>query len=107
MIVELRTYQIQPGKIQLWLDHYEKSGLPLQLRYLGELMGFFVGEIGTINQVKHLWAYRSLADREARRAALFNDPEWQEYRRHIPPVVVAQSNEILVPARFSPTPSLS
>jgi hypothetical protein len=102
MIVELRTYQIQPGKIQIWLDHYEKAGLPLQLRYLGNLVGFFTGEIGTINQVKHLWAYQSLADRESRRAALSNDPQWQDYRRNIPPVVLAQSNEILTPTTFSP-----
>lgn len=102
MIVELRTYQIQPGKMQIWLDHYEKAGLPHQLKYLGKLVGFFVGEIGTINQVKHLWAYDSLTDREARRSALAKDPGWQEYRRLIPPVVVAQSNEILVPTAFSP-----
>lgn len=102
MIVELRTYHIQPGKIQTWLSHYEKSGLPLQIRYLGNLIGFFTGEIGSINQVKHLWAYQSLAERETRRAALFNDPEWQEYRKNIPPVVLSQNNEILVPTGFSP-----
>lgn len=102
MIVELRTYQIQPGKIKIWLDHYEKAGLPLQLRYLGKLVGFFVGEIGTINQVKHLWAYDSLADREKRRTLLFEDGDWQEYRRNIPAVVIAQSNEILTPTAFSP-----
>ena len=102
MIVELRTYQIQPGKLQIWLDHYEKAGLPYQLKHLGNLIGFFVGEIGTINQVKHLWAYASLADRESRRAAMAKDPNWQEYRRHIPPVVLTQTSEILTPTAFSP-----
>jgi hypothetical protein len=102
MIVELRTYHIQPGKMQVWLDHYEKAGLPLQLQYLGNLIGFFTGEIGSINQVKHLWAYASLAERESRRAALGKDPGWQDYRRNIPPVVLAQSSEILNPTAFSP-----
>ncbi len=102
MIVELRTYHIQPGKLQIWLDHYEKCGLQLQLDYLGQLVGFFVGEIGTINQVKHLWAYDSLAERERRRTALFADPKWQEYRNSIPPLVLAQNSEILKPTSFSP-----
>jgi hypothetical protein len=102
MIVELRTYTIQPGKTKQWLDHYEKAGLPLQLRYLGKLIGFFSGEIGTINQVKHLWAFDSLADREARRAALRQDPDWQKYLDDTPPVALAQTSEILIPTSFSP-----
>jgi hypothetical protein len=102
MIVELRTYTIQQGKMQVWLDHYEQKGLPAQLRHLGKLIGFFTSEIGTLNQVTHLWAYESLADREKRRAIMMDDPEWQEYRKNIPPVVVAQKSEILSPTRFSP-----
>ena len=78
MIVELRTYTLQAGKVQPWLDHYEKNGLPTQQRMLGQLIGFFRSEIGVQNQLTHLWAYESLADREARRAAMQQDPQWKD-----------------------------
>ena len=102
MIVELRTYTIQPTKMKEWLDNYEKFGLPTQLRMLGRLIGFFTTEIGPLNQVTHLWAYDSLADREARRAAMMKDPEWERYRKSITPIVVAQECKILTPTSFSP-----
>jgi len=34
------------------------------------LVGFFVSDIGPLNQVVHLWAYDSLAHREAARATM-------------------------------------
>jgi hypothetical protein len=33
-----------------WLALYEEVGLPVQLRHLGNLIGFFQNEIGTLNQ---------------------------------------------------------
>jgi hypothetical protein len=102
VIVELRTYTIQPTKMKEWLDNYEQLGLPTQLRMLGKLIGFFTTEIGPLNQVTHLWAYDSLADREARRAAMMKDPEWERYRKSIPPIVLAQECKILNPTSFSP-----
>src|SRR5205823_5849665 len=59
MIVEERIYTMQPGKVQEWLAFYGERGLPIQNRLLGKLIGFFSSEIGTLNQVVHLWAYDS------------------------------------------------
>ena len=102
MIVEMRTYTVQPGKTALWVDYYAKHGLPAQQRMLGKLIGFFTSEIGTLNQVVHIWAYESLADREQRRAAIMKDPEWQAYLRDQPLVLLAQESQILNPTSFSP-----
>ena len=68
MILEVRTYTAQPGGgLARWLDFYEKNGLPPSLKHLGGLVGFFVSEIGPLNQIVHMWRYESLAI--ARRAA--------------------------------------
>jgi hypothetical protein len=102
MIVEERIYTMQPGKVQEWLAFYGERGLPIQQRLLGKLIGFFHSEIGTLNQVVHLWAYDSLAHREEARGKLAKDPDWLAYQRDAPKVIQHMENRILVPAQFSP-----
>ena len=101
MIVEVRTYRFQVGKVAPWLAFYEQHGLPVQQRHLGEPLGFFTSDIGELNEVVHLWSYASYDDREIRRARLFQDPEWREFLTNQPPVVLSQTNRILLPTSFS------
>ena len=41
MIVDHRTYELQPGRLRDFLALYEKEGLPVQKKHLGNLIGFF------------------------------------------------------------------
>ena len=104
MIVDLRTYTMVPGRLKAFLALYEAEGLPVQVRHQGEPMGYYVTEIGTNNQVVHLWRYDSLADRERRRNALEADPEWIAYRAKSAAAgnVQHQENKILKPTSFCP-----
>ena len=102
MILEVRTYTMHPGKAGAWLEYYEKNGLPVQSRMLGRLI-FITSEIGPLNQIVHMWAYDSLADREQSRAALAKDPDWHAYLKNSPPgLLVSQESKILNPTAFSP-----
>ena len=76
MIVDIRTYKFQPGKMNAWLKLYEEHAWPLQQKYLGDCLGFFTTIEGALNQVVHVWRYESQADREARRTAMMQDPGW-------------------------------
>lgn len=102
MIVEERTYTLQAGKTSSYLAEYAKRGMEPQREHLGDLIGYFTTEIGTLNQVVHLWGYRDLGDRQERRQRLYADARWQEYVPTIRQWVVQQENRILVPASFSP-----
>ena len=102
MIVEERCYALIPGTVPLYYKDYDPRGLQIQTRILGRLIGYFHTEIGELNQVVHLWGYESLAERERRRALLAADPEWQEYLKNSPDIVVKTVSRILVPAPFSP-----
>jgi hypothetical protein len=104
MIIDLRTYTMVPGRLKAFLGLYEREGLPVQRRHQGKLLGYFVTEIGTNNQVVHLWGYDDLADRERRRAALDADPEWVAYRAKSAAAgnVQLQENKILSSVSFSP-----
>jgi hypothetical protein len=104
MIIDLRTYTMVPGRLKAFLELYEREGLPVQRRYQGNPIGYFVTEIGTNNQVVHMWGYESLADRERRRAELDADPEWMSYRAKSAAAgnVQHQENKILKSVSFSP-----
>lgn len=104
MIVDLRTYTMVPGRLGAFLEVYEKEGLPIQIKHLGKPIGYFTTEIGTLNQVVHIWGYKSQADREQRRAAMEADPEWIAYRKKSGAAgnIQHQENKILKSTSFSP-----
>jgi len=102
MIVEERIYTCHCGKAQQYVKMYEQEGLAIQRPILGRLVGYFTVEIGPLNQVVHMWAYKDLAERAERRARLLADPAWQAYAAKVQPLVLEQQSKILVPAPFSP-----
>jgi len=109
VIVEHRTYTLKALHTGDFLKLYERAALPLQLKYLGYLIGFYVSEIGPLNEVVHLWGFASLAERERRRALMEADPGWAVYRQALLEldVVVEQSTKMLRSTSFSPTVSFA
>lgn len=51
-----------------------------------------------------MWRYDSLADREARRAAMYADPEWQAFIAGVWALDAIQTQDVMImnPAPFSP-----
>jgi hypothetical protein len=103
MVVDHRTYDFHPGKMNGWLDAYERIGLPVQQRLLGQLLFFGVTEIGPINQVVFAWAYEGLGDRDRRRNAMAADPGWAEFNKAVSALgpLKQQTNMLLKPTGFS------
>ncbi len=104
MIVDLRTYTMVPGRLAAFLELYEKEGLPIQIKHLGKPIGYFVTEVGTLNQVVHMWGYESMGDREKRRNAMEADPDWIAYRKKSGAAgnIQLQENKLLKSTKFSP-----
>jgi hypothetical protein len=103
MIVEERIYTIQAGRVPEYLDIYEKMGRELQMRVLGNMLGYFQTEVGEPGSgLVHLWGYADVADRAARRAALAREPAWQDYLKACTPLIVRIENRLLIPTAFSP-----
>jgi len=96
-ILDLRTYTIQVGRLGEYVQFYQNEGLPAQSRHQGEPVGYFVTEVGTLNQAVHMWGYASMAEREERRINLEKDPEWIAYRKKSAKLglIVSQENKLL------------
>ena len=80
MIVDERTYTIAPGCFERYLERHKALALPLMRRYLGEPLAYYRTRSPDSDQFVHLWQYENLADREARRARMYQDPDWLIYR---------------------------
>jgi len=103
MIIEKRTYDFYPGKLPEFFGLYEETGArELQLSTLGNLIGYFSTETGTLNQTVHLWGYVSLDDRMTRRAALMSNLLWRDFLSLVTPLIQKQNSVVLLPTEFSP-----
>lgn len=101
MIIDHRTYVCHPGKLNTFVEIYREQGLPLQLKYLENMAGWYTSmDIGELNQVVHLWAFKDLADRAERRARMQADPAWGEYLKIATPNLISMENKILTPTSF-------
>lgn len=104
MIYDHRTYVCRPGALKAHVALYEKHGYRVQSRHLGAPVLWATTEVGDVNSYIHIWAYADLADRTAKRAAMWADPEWLAYVKLSNELgaLVSQSNTILVAAPFAP-----
>jgi hypothetical protein len=101
MIVEKRTYTLYPGKMAEFLALYEAEGLKLHTRYL-PMLGYFVSDIGTLNQVITMWGYESMQQRDELRAQLYADAAWIAFGPKTTPFIQTMETMILRPTSFSP-----
>ena len=104
MIVEQRSYTLQPGALPRFLVAYEQYGLPAHQDVYERLVGYYVSETGTLNQIVQLWAFDSFEDRNQRRERLQRDPRWKQYMEQVAGLVTQQESRLLKPMSWSPQP---
>ena len=94
-------YKIKPGKLNALMELYEKEGMEVHKKILGNQIGYFYTEIGPLNEVVHLYGYESLDDRAKRRKELAENEIWQKYIAKAIDLFESQESKILIPANFS------
>jgi NIPSNAP len=99
-LYELRSYRCHTGKAGDWLAHF-KAILPVREKY-SRNVGLWQTELGQLNEVVHLWAYRDLNERGAVRAKVVQDPEWQAFLAKGYALLAEMRSTILSPAPHSP-----
>jgi hypothetical protein len=97
MIVEMRTYTLKPNTVPAVEAQYAIS-LPDRVK-LSPLGGFFHTEVGTLNQVIHMWQYADVAERARIREEAGKHPLWPP---KISEYLMEQETKILLPAPFNP-----
>ena len=97
MIFEMRTYLMKPGSIPK-VEELFGAALPARTK-LSRLAGFWHTEVGTLNQIIHIWPYKDMAERDHIRAEAVKTGVWPpKISEHI----LEMESKILHPAPFSP-----
>jgi len=97
MIVEIRTYTLQPGTTAQFEERFG-AALPVRAK-VSPLAAFWHTEVGPLNQVIHVWPYETMDERTRLRAEATKAPGWPPNVREF---VVDQKSQIFIPAPFSP-----
>ncbi|GAN76428.1 NIPSNAP family protein [Acidisphaera rubrifaciens] len=107
MIVDVRIYTCKPARAQQFVALYKEHAWPLQQKYLGRCLGWYVTVEGELNTVVHLWAYDDQGDRARRREAMAADPGWAAFQKKVADAdcVISMQNRIVRPTDFSPPPT--
>jgi hypothetical protein len=101
MIYDMRTYDLQLGAVQKYMDAVREVALPIREDHGVKLAGWYSTDIGTLNRVVHIWAYRDYAHFDEARQAVRNDPRWaNDYLPRTKGLIVRQQDMIMKGSDF-------
>ena len=97
----MRTYDIAMGKTPEYMAAVREVALPVRESYGVKLAGWYYTDIGALNRVVHIWAYRDYAHFEEAREAFRTDERWlNEYVPRVKGIVLRQENQIMRASDF-------
>lgn len=97
MIFEMRTYLLKPGTVPQAEEAF--AAVIADRVKLSRLAGFWRTEVGTLNQIIHIWPYKDINERDQVRAEAVKSGVWPP---KIADLVLDMETKILHPAPFSP-----
>jgi hypothetical protein len=111
MIQELRIYTTKPGAVAEVAKNSGSVAREIRGDNYGKLEGYWMTEIGPLNQVVHLWTYSDLNERARLRAELAKNERWtKEYLPLIRPLIVRQDirlmNPVIAPRKPEKEPNI-
>ena len=87
----MRTYDIAMGKTPEYMAAVRDVALPVRESYGVKLAGWYYTDIGALNRVVHIWAYRDYAHFEEAREAFRTDERWlNDYVPRVKGIILRQ-----------------
>ena len=97
----MRTYDIAMGKTPEYMAAVRDVALSVRESYGVKLAGWYYTDIGALNRVVHIWAYRDYAHFEEAREAFRTDERWlNDYVPRVKGIVLRQENQIMRASDF-------
>ena len=101
MIYDMRTYDIAMGKTQEYMAAVREIALPVRESYGIKLAGWYYTDVGTLNRVVHIWAYRDYAHFDEAREAFRTDERWvNDYVPRVKGMILRQENQLMRASDF-------
>lgn len=106
-IYEMRTYTLQVGVMSAAVKLYQEFGFPALQKggHDANLVGYFVADTGTMNQLVHLWKFNDDAHRRAHWQAVFANTDFVDgFAVKFRPLIQSQEVKLLTAAPWGPHP---
>ena len=97
-IYELRTYTLFVGKIQEASEIYKELGTPWINKFKKNLVNYYLGDIGALNQIIHIWKFEDDNDRRRLWKQIFSDEDFIKFAAKFRPLVLNQENKLMTQA---------
>jgi hypothetical protein len=105
MIYDFRMYTLKPGSTSEYMAAVKELALPIRQKYGVKLAGWYYSDVGELNQVVHIWAFRDHTHMEEAKAKIRSDPDWtQKYGPRVRSLIVAQKTYLMLSPDFAPQP---
>ncbi|HZT87850.1 MAG TPA: NIPSNAP family protein [Stellaceae bacterium] len=99
MILEMRTYTLQPGSLAEVEKRFGEALASSGRTKVSPLGAFFHTEVGPLNRIIHCWPYETLGERDRLRAEASKLNGWPPNIREF---IVEMESKIAIAAPFSP-----
>ncbi|WWC85481.1 uncharacterized protein L201_000345 [Kwoniella dendrophila CBS 6074] len=99
-IFEMRTYQLQPGKLLDW-EYAWRRGLEARKRFV-QPVGAFFSQVGQLHEVHHIWQYPDMETRKHTRDQAWSVGSWSDTVQETVKLAQSMKSTIMVPCSWSP-----
>ncbi|BEP95298.1 NIPSNAP family protein [Acidovorax sp. A79] len=94
-LVDHRVYTIRLRKMGEFLEVFNRMAMPVLMDTLAHPVGFYISQVGPLNQFVHLWAYDDLSDYERRSQARDTHPDFPAYLAASEHLIVEQETRLI------------
>ncbi|KAF8512846.1 NIPSNAP-domain-containing protein [Hysterangium stoloniferum] len=99
-IFEMRSYQLQPGRLLEWESAWRR-GIEARKQLMAPVGAWF-SQVGRLNQVHHIWQYPDLHTRKEIREQAWEKEGWSETVSKTSQMATYMDASILTPLSYSP-----
>ncbi len=101
MIYLEASLQVVPGKVNEFMEIFEKELLPASNRLGRKLVAQWRTTIGTLDEITDLWAYDDLTHMQRFQEARARSQEYNKASEHLRPLIAHETTRLMVPTALS------
>ena len=101
-IFELRTYTLHVGKLSAAMKIYEDLGWPALKKYKDNIIRYYIGDVGALNQIIHVWQFQDDNSRRKLWKTIYSDKDFIKFASEFRPLVLTQENKLMTAAPWTP-----
>jgi hypothetical protein len=101
MIYVEASLRVVPGKMNEFMEVFEKELLPASNKLGRTLVAQWATSIGTLDEITDLWGYDDLAHMQRFQEARAKSAEFTKASEHIRALIAFEATRLLVPTKLS------